>query len=269
LVIEFNDCDHSSGQSPCVDLYRKIKSMAGKTDKQFFFEIQLNWLIGTRGILSANDAKGTIHVATPPAFGGEGKPWTPEHLFLSSISSSFMTTYLAFARKNQLNISHFECNIIGQIELLEGRYKFTNINLYPKVYISTEDLREKATLVMEKTHKYCLVSNSVNADIFYHSEVLLDTHPRQMPLRESPPKITYSLEEAREIGDRLGIDFTIYDLAEFGRGLEVEMEHGKKIPESNITNDNEYLTGKIAWAHLREIPDYYTRLDKMEAAAAL
>ena len=76
------------------------------------------------------------------------------------------------------------------------------------------------------------------------------------------------MEEAREIGDRLGIDFTRYDLAEFRRGLEVEMEHGKKIPESNITNDNEYLTGKIAWAHLREIPDYYTRLDKMEAEIA-
>lgn len=263
-----NDCDHSPLQFVRVDLYRKIKSMAGKTDKQFFFETQLNWLIGTRGILSANDAKGTIHVATPPAFGGEGKPWTPEHLFLSSISSSFMTTYLAFARKNQLDISHFECNIIGQIELIEGRYKFTNINLYPKVYIANEDLREKATLIMEKTHKYCLVSSSVNADIFYHSEVLLDTHHRQMPLCESPIKNTYSLEEAREIGDHLGIDFTKYDLAEFRRGLAVEMEHGKRIPETNITNDNEYQTGKIAWAHLREIPDYYTRLDKMEAEIA-
>ncbi len=243
--------------------------MAGKTDKQFFFEVQLNWLIGTRGILSANDAKGTIHVATPPEFGGEGKPWTPEHLFLSSISSSFMTTYLAFARKNQLDISHFECNIIGQIELVAGRYKFTNINLYPKVYIAEEALREKANLVMEKTHKYCLVSSSVNADIFYHSEVLMDTHPRQIPGEESRSKTIYSMEEAREIGDRLGIDFSKYDLNEFRRGLEVEMEHGKKIPESNITNDNEYLTGKIAWAHLREIPDYYTRLDKMEEEVAI
>ncbi len=243
--------------------------MAGKTDKQFFFEVQLNWLIGTRGILSANDAKGIIHVATPPEFGGEGKPWTPEHLFLSSISSSFMTTYLAFARKNQLDISHFECNIIGQIDLVAGRYKFTNINLYPKVYIAEEALREKANLVMEKTHKYCLVSSSVNADIFYHSEVLMDTHPRQIPGEESRSKTIYSMEEAREIGDRLGIDFSKYDLNEFRRGLEVEMEHGKKIPESNITNDNEYLTGKIAWAHLREIPDYYTRLDKMEEEVAI
>ena len=51
------------------------------------------------------------------------------------------------------------------------------------------------------------------------------------------------------------------------KGLEVELEHGKKIAETNITNDDVYLTAKIAWAHLHEIPDYYTRLEKMEKEA--
>ncbi|MFM9910293.1 MAG: OsmC family protein [Chitinophagaceae bacterium] len=149
--------------------------MAGKTDKQFFFEVQLNWLADTRGILSAKDASGTLHVATPPAFGGEGKPWTPEHLFLSSISSCFMTTYLSFAKKLQFEIAHFDCNAIGQIEIIEGKYKFTTINLYPKIYIGDETVREKAISAMEKTHKYCLISNSVNAQVIYHSEVVLGT----------------------------------------------------------------------------------------------
>jgi hypothetical protein len=45
------------------------------------------------------------------------------------------------------------------------------------------------------------------------------------------------------------------------------MEHGKAIPETNITNNNVYITAKIAWAHLHELPDYYTRLDKMEKEA--
>jgi organic hydroperoxide reductase OsmC/OhrA len=147
--------------------------MPGKTDKQFLFEVQLNWLVDKKGILSAKDAEGNLHVATPPIFGGQGKPWTPEHLFLSSISSCFMTTYLAFAQKSGFEISFFYCNIIGQIEIVEGRYKFTNINLYPKVYIANENLREKAAAVLEKTHKYCLVTNSVNSTIFYHSEILI------------------------------------------------------------------------------------------------
>jgi organic hydroperoxide reductase OsmC/OhrA len=148
--------------------------MAGKTDKQFLFETQLKWIADTRGNLSAKDAEGTLQVATPPEFGGEGKPWSPEHLFLSSISSCFMTTYLAFAKKLHFTISGFDCDAIGQIEIIEGKYKFTNINLYPKVHIADETVREKANLALEKTHKYCLVTNSVNAAVIYHSEILID-----------------------------------------------------------------------------------------------
>jgi hypothetical protein len=50
-------------------------------------------------------------------------------------------------------------------------------------------------------------------------------------------------------------------------GLEVELEHGKRDPPTNVTNDDPVLTGKIALAHLNEYPDYYTRLAKMEKEA--
>ena len=74
-------------------------------------------------------------------------------------------------------------------------------------------------------------------------------------------------EEARAIGTNLGIRWPEVDLEEFRRGLEVEFEHGSHDPETNVTNDDPVLTGKIAWAHLKELPDYYTRLDRMEAEA--
>jgi hypothetical protein len=76
-----------------------------------------------------------------------------------------------------------------------------------------------------------------------------------------------SLDEARKIGDQLGIDWSLVDIDQFRRGLEVELEHGATDPETNVTNDDPLLTGKIAWAHLKEIQDYYTRLDQMEAEA--
>ncbi|HEX2996491.1 MAG TPA: DUF5661 family protein [Anaerolineales bacterium] len=76
-----------------------------------------------------------------------------------------------------------------------------------------------------------------------------------------------STEEARSIGTQLGIDWTQIDLEQFRRGLEVELEHGTHDPETNVTNDDPILTGKIAWAHLKEIRDYYTRLDRLEAEA--
>ena len=80
-------------------------------------------------------------------------------------------------------------------------------------------------------------------------------------------KRTVSADEAKRIGGTLGINWATIDPAQFRRGLEVEFEHGAHDPETNVTNDDVVLTGKIAWAHLKEFPDYYTRLDRLEAEA--
>ena len=80
-------------------------------------------------------------------------------------------------------------------------------------------------------------------------------------------KKEFSLEEAKQIGDRLGIDWKKYDLEQFRLGLHVELEHGSQNSFTNITNDDEILTAKIVLAHLNEIPDYYTWLIKMESEA--
>jgi hypothetical protein len=77
-----------------------------------------------------------------------------------------------------------------------------------------------------------------------------------------------STQEAHSIGTQLGVNWTQIDLEQFRRGLEVELEHGAHDPETNVTGDDLLLTGKIAWAHLKEIRDYYTRLDRLEAEAA-
>lgn len=74
----------------------------------------------------------------------------------------------------------------------------------------------------------------------------------------------FTKEEAREIGKKLGIKWDKFDLEQFRYGLDVELEHGLLDPETNVTNDDPVLTGKIAYAHLKEFPDYYDRLKKME-----
>ena len=74
-------------------------------------------------------------------------------------------------------------------------------------------------------------------------------------------------DEARRVGMSLGIDWNKVDPEQFRRGLEVELEHGARDPDTNVTDDDLALTGKIAWAHLKEFPDYYTRLDRLEAEA--
>ena len=80
-------------------------------------------------------------------------------------------------------------------------------------------------------------------------------------------KQNFTTEQAREIGGRLGIDWSRFDVEQFRKGLDVELEHGLQDPSTNVTGNDPVLTGKIALAHLKEFADYYTRLEKMEREA--
>ena len=77
----------------------------------------------------------------------------------------------------------------------------------------------------------------------------------------------FTTEEAKEVGDKLGIDWSILDLEQFRMGMDVELEHGLVSPSTNVTNDDPIMTGKIALAHMNEFADYYERLEKMEKEA--
>lgn len=77
----------------------------------------------------------------------------------------------------------------------------------------------------------------------------------------------FTTEQAREIGDKLDIDWGRFDVEQFRMGLDVELEHGLHDPATDVTGNDPILTGKIALAHLNEFADYYTRLEKMEREA--
>ena len=77
----------------------------------------------------------------------------------------------------------------------------------------------------------------------------------------------FTTQEAKGIGERLGINWSKFDVEQYRMGLDVELEHGLVDPHTNVTNDDPITTGKIALAHLNEFPDYYTRLEKMENEA--
>lgn len=74
----------------------------------------------------------------------------------------------------------------------------------------------------------------------------------------------FTAEEAKKIGEELGIDWSKFDVEQFRMGMDVELEHGLIDSNTNVTNDDPLMTGKIALAHLNEFPDYYTRLKEME-----
>lgn len=80
-------------------------------------------------------------------------------------------------------------------------------------------------------------------------------------------KKKFTIEEAKKIGEKLGIDWSRFDVEQFRKGMEVELEHGLVNSQTNVTNNDSLMTGKIALAHLNEFPDYYVRLEKLEKEA--
>lgn len=80
-----------------------------------------------------------------------------------------------------------------------------------------------------------------------------------------PIEVEFSQDEAKKIGDSIGVEWGKVDLEQFRMGLAVELEHGCLDPQTNITCDNLDLTGKIALIHLKEVSDYYSRLKKVES----
>jgi hypothetical protein len=79
----------------------------------------------------------------------------------------------------------------------------------------------------------------------------------------------FSADDARRVSTEIGIDWgsAPFELEQFRSGMDVELEHGRHDPVTNVTDDDPVVTGKIALAHLNAFPDYYTRLERMEEQA--
>lgn len=76
-------------------------------------------------------------------------------------------------------------------------------------------------------------------------------------------------DAAARLGEKIGIDWKTaeFTAADLVAGVKVELEHGARDPETDVTGDDLETTAKIAWAHLKEDPKYYVKLDKMEKKA--
>lgn len=80
-------------------------------------------------------------------------------------------------------------------------------------------------------------------------------------------KAIFTEESAKKLGEEFGLTWEKFDAKQLADGMNVELEHGLVDPNTNVTDDDETTTLKIALAHLNEFPDYYIRLEKMEEEA--
>lgn len=138
------------------------------------YEVNLQWNIDRQGTISSPVLPKQIEVATPPEFPkGIAGIWSPEHLFVAAVNSCVMTTFLAIAENSKVEFISYECNAVGKIEQVEGKYKVTEVILKPRLKVSASYNEERMIRILEKSEKACLVSNSINSKVTFAPEVIL------------------------------------------------------------------------------------------------
>jgi len=143
--------------------------------KKLFFETSVVWTENTTGVMVAPSADEPIEVATPIEFpDGEAGKWSPETLFLGAISSCFMTTFLSFAKRKNLAFIKFRCHAEGDVEVVEGKYQFKVVSLYPELHLMEEAQKLLGEELLQRTEKYCLISNSVKTTIILYPAVTVE-----------------------------------------------------------------------------------------------
>ena len=138
------------------------------------YEVNLNWNMDRQGTISSPVLPMQIEVATPPDFPkGIAGIWSPEHLFVAAVNACLMTTFLAIAENSKVEFISFECNAVGKVEQVEGKYSVTEITLKPKLTVAASYGEERMIRILEKSEKACLISNSINSKVILEPSVIL------------------------------------------------------------------------------------------------
>ncbi|MEO6883908.1 MAG: OsmC family protein [Bacteroidia bacterium] len=131
-----------------------------------FYEVNLKWDSLTKGTLSSPVIPNKIEVSTPPEFpNGIKEKWTPEHLFVAAVNSCLMSTFLLVAGNSKFQFISFDCNAIGKIEKVDGKFIVTEIVLKPTLVIPSTQNETKAKRMLEMSEKACAIANSIKTKI--------------------------------------------------------------------------------------------------------
>jgi len=130
------------------------------------YDVDLQWKEGRIGILSSDKLDARIEVATPPEFpGGIEGIWSPEHLYVASVSSCFMTSFTAVAEYSKLSFEELTVPATGVMSNESGKYVITEIILRPTLTISDESKKDKALRILQKAEEICLITRSIKTEV--------------------------------------------------------------------------------------------------------
>ncbi len=140
--------------------------------KTFTYKTRVSWEGKRSGVLRS-EGKPDIRIASPPEFKGEAGVWSAEDLFVASVESCHLMTFLALASKRQLPLISYESHANGVLEFIDGDYRFTRIVLFPTIVVAKTAKEEEVYAVLRDAHAHCLVANSVSSIIELNPTIVL------------------------------------------------------------------------------------------------
>jgi len=138
-------------------------------DVHHVYKTKLSWKEGKIGVFKS-DGKPDLDIATPPGFHGPEGFWSPEELFVASAEGCNMTTFLAIIHRRDIEIESYESESEGVLETTDDGIMFTKIIIRPKVKVKNPEDVEKVKTLLERAHKYCLITNSIKTEVVVEVE---------------------------------------------------------------------------------------------------
>ena len=149
-----------------------VKAMIESHD----YEVQLTGTGRKTGKLHASqDGLPSFEVASPPEFDGPQGVWSPEHLFVASVSSCLMTTFQAIAAASRVEVLDYSDQASGRLTRGDDRlYRIESITVRPRVVIGDQSKVDKTLRLIEKAERACLISRSIDSDVTLEPTVIVD-----------------------------------------------------------------------------------------------
>lgn len=134
--------------------------------RDYIYETKVKWTNARKGKLGFGDnKKPIIDIAAPPEFDGHKGIIFPEDLFVASIDSCILTSFLAFADKLKVKFKSYESHGKGFLNINERPYRFKKVIIEPMITVENNQDMKKVKKAIELAEKYCLITNSINTPI--------------------------------------------------------------------------------------------------------
>ncbi|MBZ5694669.1 MAG: OsmC family protein [Acidobacteriia bacterium] len=146
-------------------------------EHQYNYRVNASSTTLRSGLASADGIQPTIKFSAPPEFQGEAGCWTPEHLFVAAVAGCFVSTFSGIANASKFEFTSLDLEVEGVLQKEEGGWRFTQVNLRPRLKIALQKDVERANRLLEKAEKTCLVARSLNSRTVLEPQVLAEEVP--------------------------------------------------------------------------------------------